>query len=103
VSGGPRGLAAPDGYVWCRGAAGSGSWHVLRAAELFHQGAARVTARSVCGLWASLLPAENAWAEVTPRMTPGPRPLCPACLAAVAEAQRRERVKAASAAQPRLL
>jgi hypothetical protein len=54
VSGGRGALTAPDGYLWCRGRAGT--WHFLRAAELVHQGSARATARSVCGLWASLLP-----------------------------------------------
>lgn len=96
-----RGSAAPDGYLWCRGR--SGVWHYLRAAELVHQGEARQTARSVCGLWASLLPTENAWAEVTERAAPAPRRMCAACLAAVAAAQRRARLQASPAAQARLL
>jgi hypothetical protein len=96
------GLAAPDGYRWCRGR--RGLWHLLAAAGLAHAGTPRTTARSVCGLWASLLPTENAWTEVTARATPEPRRMCTACLTAVAEAQRRERLKASPApGQPRLL
>jgi hypothetical protein len=93
--------APPDGHRWCRGR--RGLWHLLRADELAHRGAAPAAARSVCGLWASLLPAENAWTEVVERVTPAPRQLCAACLAAVAEAQRRERLQASPARQARLL
>ena len=98
---GAKGLTAPDGHRWCRGR--SGVWHLLRAAELVHQEEARQTARSVCGLWASLLPAENAWTDVVERVAPAPRGMCAACLAAVAEAQRRERLRAPAGTQPRLL
>ena len=96
-----RGPAAPDGHRWCR--APAGPWHLLRAAELVHQGRPRTTARSVCGLWAPLPPAENGWTEVAERATPEPRRLCAACLAAVATARRRERAGAPAPAQARLL
>ena len=96
-----RGLTAPDGYLWCRGR--SGAWHLLRAHELAAQRAAPTTARSVCGLWASLQPAENAWTVVVQRATPEPRHMCAACLAAVAGAKRRDRLGASASMQPRLL
>ena len=96
-----RGLTAPDGYRWCRGR--SGLWHFLRAAELTHRGRPLTTARSVCGLWASLPPAENGWTEVTERATPEPRRMCAACLSGVAAAQRRERLVAPATKQARLL
>ena len=58
-------------------------------------------------MFASLLPAEagapDGWAEVTPRAAPEPRRMCAACLAAVAQAQRRDRLETPPAAQPRLL
>jgi hypothetical protein len=86
-----RGLAAPAGYRWCRGR--SGAYHLLRAAELVHQGRGRQTARSVCGLWASLLPEENGWAEVTEQATE-PVSLCRSCLASVADVARALRLLA---------
>jgi hypothetical protein len=99
------GVTAPDGHRWGRGRAGV--WHLLRAAELVHRGRPLTTARSVCGLWASLLVGEagapDGWTEVTDRVTPEPRRLCAACLAAVAAAQRRERLLAPAAKQVRLL
>ena len=95
------GLTAPDGFLWCRGH--SGTWHVLRAAELVHQGAARPVARSLCGLWASLLPGQEGWAVVVQRVTPEPHRMCGACLASVAEQQRRDRLVTPPVAQPRLL
>lgn len=96
------GLVAPDGYLWCRGGRPDAGWHLLTAAELAHQGAARQSARSVCGLWASLLPAEDGWAEVAQRVTPEPRRMCGACLTAVGEAQRRDRLVTPAAEQPPL-
>jgi hypothetical protein len=96
-----EGLTAPDGHLWCRGR--GGTWHLLRAHELVHEGRARVTARSVCGLWASLLPEENGWAEVAQRATPEPRRMCVACLTAVGDARRRDRLATPPAEQPRLL
>lgn len=96
-----KGLTAPDGYLWCRGR--SGAWHLLTAAELAHQGAARRTARSACGLWASLLPGADGWVEVTPRVTLEPRRMCESCLAAVADAQRRDRLVTPAVEQGRLL
>jgi hypothetical protein len=99
------GLTAPDGYAWCRGR--SGVWHVLRVAELVHRGTAWATARSVCGLWASLPPARavapDGWTEVTDRATPEPRRRCAACLAAVATARRRDRQGAPATKPARLL
>jgi hypothetical protein len=94
-------LTIPDGYRWCRGR--SGPWHFLRAAELTHRGRPLTTARSVCDLWVSLLPAENGWTEVAERAALEPRRLCAACLAAVATAQRRERAGAPAPEQARLL
>jgi hypothetical protein len=96
-----RGLTAPDGYRWCRDR--SGRWHVLRAAELVHQGHPRTTARSVCGLWAALPPVAGGWTEVAERVPPESRRLCAACLAAVATAQRRERAGTPAPEQARLL
>jgi hypothetical protein len=94
------GLAAPDGYLWARGR--SRVLHFLRAHELTHQGKARATARSVCGLWASLSPEEDGWAEVAQRAIPEPRQMCAGCLAGVADAQRRDRLATPPAAQTRL-
>jgi hypothetical protein len=100
-----EGLSSPPGYRWCRGRAGV--WHLLKAAELVHQGRPLTTARSVCGLWASLLAEEagapSGWTEVTDRVTPEPRRMWAACLAAVAAAQRRERQGAPATKQARLL
>lgn len=61
------GLAAPAGYLWCRGR--RGLWHFLRAAELDGGGALRTTARSVCGLCSSLTPGSDGREEVRPRAT----------------------------------
>lgn len=94
------GLAAPDGYVWCRGS--SGAWHFLEATEPAHQGAARTVARSVCGLVASVLPGHDGWAEMRQRAAPEPRRLCAACLARVGERQRRDRSVAPQTTQGRL-
>jgi hypothetical protein len=58
-------LAAPDGYLWCRGR--SGALHFLRTAELIHESEARKVARAVGGRWASLLPGSDGWAEVVQR------------------------------------
>jgi hypothetical protein len=98
---GDRGLAAPDGYRWCRGERLDATWHLLRAAELPPAGARPRSVRSVCGLWASVAPRGAGWAEVTERVAPAPGRVCHACAAAVAEAQRRAR-PAAPAAQARL-
>jgi hypothetical protein len=95
------GLAAPDGHRWCRGP--SRVWHLLRVAELTHQGRPLTTARSVCGLWAPLPPAPDGWTEVAERATAEPRRLCAACLAAVATARRRERPGGQAPEQARLL
>jgi hypothetical protein len=96
-----RGLTAPAGYRWCRGAAGP--WHVVRAAELIHRGRPLTTARSVCGLWAALPPATDGWTVVAERATPEPRRMCAACLAALAATQRRERAAVPAPEQRRLL
>jgi hypothetical protein len=102
-----RGLSAPKGFVWARG--GSGVYHFLRLSELPPRGAPLRyhSVRSVCGVFASLLPAEagapDGWAEVTPRAALEPRSRCAACLAAVAQAQRRDRLAIPPEAQPRLL
>ena len=96
-----RGLTAPAGYRWCRSHAGS--WHFVRTDELVHQAKPRTTARSVCGLWAPLPPAAGGWTEVAERVTPAPRRLCAACLAAVAAVQRRERTAVPAPEQARLL
>jgi hypothetical protein len=101
------GLAAPEGYLWCRGP--SGATHLLRAAELVAEGRdgpeARVRARSLCGLWASLKPGENGWAEVTPRVAPdGGTRFCRSCLHTAADVERALRLLAlpAPAEQGRL-
>jgi hypothetical protein len=96
-----RGLAAPEGYRWCRDR--SGRWHLLRAAELAHQGRPRTTARSVCGRWAALPPAADGWTEIAEQATPEPRRLCAACLAALAAAHRRARPGPPAPAPARLL
>jgi hypothetical protein len=102
-----EGLSAPRDFVWARGK--SGVYHFLRLSELPPQGAPLRyhSVRSLCGLFASLLRAEadtpEGWEEVTPRAAPEPRSMCTACLAAVAQVQRRDRLAIPPAAQPRLL
>ena len=95
------GLLAPDGFLWCRRHSG-GPWHLLRAGELTHEGKPVATVRSVCALWASVLPGHEGWAEVVPRATPGPRRVCPSCMAGVAETRRRDRLVTLPTEQGRL-
>ena len=87
-------LAAPEGYLWCRGARLDATWHLLRAADFPAEGARFRSVKSVCGLWASLAPGSSGWAEVTERVTPAPARMCPACLTSVADAQRALRLAA---------
>jgi hypothetical protein len=101
---GGRGLAAPDGYRWCRGERPDAVWHLLRAAELPPEGARARSVRSVCGLWASVAPGSPGWTEVAERVTPAPDRMCPACLTSVADLQRvlRRAAREATAGQGRL-
>jgi hypothetical protein len=97
------GLTAPDGFLWCRGGRPDAAWHLLAAGELAQGEKPRATAQSACGLWASLLPASDGWAEVVQRADPAPRRMCAACMAAVADAPRRVRLVTPPAAQARLI